>query len=581
MTGSLRLLLEDFLGLMREEGELDVFLPLLMSAMGHELVYRPQKGTRQYGVDIASVGTDEDGIKKLFLWLVKCGDIGRTDWNSGAQSIRQSIHDIGDIYLRSHVAPEHKALKKKLLVVTNGDFSANLNETIAAFLADWCRTKKVDAKQVNGSTLAAWTERHLLDEYILPTENRARLRRMLANVASAELCVTVGRNLIDEMLKIAVAPAKSKGAAVKQLLTSLRGIRTALQVLFAWAVSEENLLAPYLLNQYAVLATWSQLHGQLQTGNAKLTHEFCALLASLSTVAEEYHRRMDSYYVVQDAFANVLPDSLLVSRTVFDELGRLGQQGCFFAFQASDSGSESMLRTTLQYVQRVKALLQSHSCSALPAFDYQSVNVHAALLLLTVAGEQDFAEAWLSRLCQRLHYATASRKYLPMSAPFEDALHVRSGDEEMAEEFCQTSTLLPILFTWVAVLGMKDAYEFLRSEVLPRLKGTTPNFWSSEQGFDSAVGDGQALHEHGVGEAITQFPAEPAAFLREMSDSLLGIDDIEKSIWYQLRAPYIPLLAALHWRSQLPRGMLIKQAIAFGVRIKVSPELAEQTTASH
>jgi len=563
MTGSLRLLLEDFLGLMREEGELDAFLPLLMSAMGHEVVYRAQKGLRQYGVDIASVGTDDDGTRKLFLWLVKCGDIGRQDWDSGPQTIRQSINDVGDIYLRSHIAPEHKKLRKKLLVVTNGDFRANLNETIAAFLEGWCRTKKVDAEQVNGSKLAAWTETYLLDEYILPSENRARLRRMLANVASPELCIMVGRNLIYEMLKGAVAPARSRGAATKQLLTGLRGMRTALQVLFAWSINEDNLLAAYVLSQYAVLTTWSRLHGELQAKDVKLSHEFSALLVGLSMVAEAYHQRMDAYYVVQDSFANALPDSLLVSRTVFDELGKLGQQGCFFAFQAGATGSTSMEIAALRYVGRVKALLQSHSCSALPAFDYQSANVHVALLLLVVAGERDIAKAWLSRLCQRMHFATAARKYLPMSAPFEDALSVRNGDEEMADEFCHTSTLLPILFTWAAVLEMKDAYAFLRSEVVPRLNGTTPNFWSSERGFDDAVGSGQALHEHGVGEALTQFPEESAEFLRSMSVELGGIDGIEKSVWYQVRAPYIPVLAALHWQSQLPREMLVKQAMAF------------------
>ena len=48
-----------------------------------------------------------------------------------------------------------------------------------------------------------------------------------------------------------------------------------------------------------------------------------------------------------------------------------------------------------------------------------------------------------------------------------------------------------------------------------------------------------------------------------MAVGLAGIDNIEKSAWYQVRAPYIPLLAALHWQSQIPREMLVKQAIAF------------------
>ena len=79
----------------------------------------------------------------------------------------------------------------------------SLNETIAVILEVLLRRTKVATEQVNGSKLAAWTERHLLDEYILPRSNRALLRRMLANTASPELCVLVGRRLIDEMLNSA------------------------------------------------------------------------------------------------------------------------------------------------------------------------------------------------------------------------------------------------------------------------------------------------------------------------------------------------------------------------------------------
>lgn len=563
MIASLRLLLEDFLGLMREEGELDVFLPLLMSAMGHEVVYRAQKGPRQYGVDIVSVGTDVDGKRKLFLWLVKCGDIGRQDWNTGPQSIRQSIDDVGDVYLRSHLAPEHKKLKKKLLVVTNGDFKANLNETIAAFLENWCRQKKVDAEQVNGSRLAAWTERYLLDEYVLPQGSRSLLRRMLANVTTPDLCVQVGRSLIDEMLNEAITLSTSERAAQKKVLTGLRGMRTALQILFNRSINEDNLQATYELTQYAVLATWSRLHDRIFSDDAKLRHEFSELLGALLMVGETYHRRMDDYYAVQDSFARALPDSLLVSRTVFDELGKLGLQGCFLAFQSVILGSRVAEVCAIDYVKRVKSLLQTHSCSALPAFDHHSVNIHVAILLLVVAGERDVAREWIRNLCQRLRYATVLRKFMPVSASFDDALTVRSGDDDMPEEFCNTSTLLPILFIWAAVLDIQDAYKFLREEVHPRFNGVTPNLWSSEKGFDDAVGSWQALQSHGVGESLGPIAENPSDFLQAVSAGLPSIEGIEATTWYQRSAPFIPMLAAVHWQLQLPREMLVKQAVAF------------------
>lgn len=149
---------------------------------------------------------------------------------------------------------------------------------MSAFLENWCKRNKVQAEQVNGSVLASWTERFLLDEYILPSENRALLRRMLANVASPELCVSVGRDLIDGMVEAAVEPAKSKGATNKRLLTGLRGIQTALSVLQIWAQNEQNLLAPYMLSEYAVLAVWAKLHPAMLENDAIFAKEFGALL---------------------------------------------------------------------------------------------------------------------------------------------------------------------------------------------------------------------------------------------------------------------------------------------------------------
>lgn len=571
MTGSLRLLLEDFLGLMREEGELDVFLPMLMSAMGHEVIVRAQKGPRQYGVDIASVGTDDDGTRKLFMWLVKRGDIGRTDWNSGPQSVRQSIDDVSDVYLRSHVSPEHKKLPKKLLVVTNGDFSSNLTETIAGFLDQWQRRNKVEAARINGSQIAAWTERHLLDEHVLPPKNKSLLRRMLANVTSPQLCVSVGRKLIDSLLDEAIAPEKSNGAAIKRLLTGLRGVRTTLQVLLVWSRNEDCLSSAYTLAQYALLAFWARLHQRLVSGESPLTQEFMGLIDSLCATASEYHDRMDPYYVVQDGFATACPDALLVSHTVFDQLGKLGQQGCMLALFAAVAGQIDSEAGASLYAERVKAVLRTHSCSGLPAFDYHAVNVHAALLLLAVTNEFEVAKSWLREMCHRLGAATIHRKYLPLTAEFDDAVAVRDGDAAAPDEFSRTSTLLPIMLLWAAVYGMNDVYAMLRTEVVPRLAETTLNCWSAEEGFDAAVGSGRAMHEHGIGESMDYLPEDPRKFLKIMAAGLPDVAGIETAAWHVGIAPYIPLLAGIHWNSQLPREMLAKQAMAYGLAAFGSP----------
>ena len=562
MTPSLRLLLEDFLGLMREEGELDVFLPLLLSAMAHEVVFRAQKGTRQYGVDISSVGRDEHGKKTLFLWLVKRGNIARRDWDSGEQSIRQSMEDVGDTYLTSHIAPQHSRLPRRLVVLTNGDFNPALNLTMSSYLKTWSKRHGAEAVMVNGSTLAAWAERYLLDEHVLPPENKVLLRRMLANVGSPELSIAVGRNLIENLIRGADGPAKSDAARTKRRLGALRGIRTALSVLQVWGQSERNQLAPYRLAEFAILTVWAQWGEQIRDSDPVITPEYALLLMQMAGIAEAYHEQFQPYYVTQDGFANAFPDSLLVASAVFDHLGRLGLQGCLLSFFAVDGHSAEVEGLASVYVNRVVALLASHSCTQSPSYDYQSGDIHAALLLLLIGGRRQEAKGWVESLAVRLATAARSPRHWPLSAPFEESLAIRHGQGEMNPEFMSTTTLVPLLLVWACVLEMTEVYEFLKRDVVPAIPSTTLNFWNSDEGYDKLVANERALHEHGVAEVVLHLPDGPEEFLLLVTPPLAGVQPIESSAWFQSRAAYVPLLVALHWRLQVPREMLVRHAAA-------------------
>lgn len=565
MSSSLRLLLEDFLGLMREEGELDLFLPLLLSAMGHEIVYRAQKGTRQYGVDVSTVGKDSDGRKKLFLWLVKCGDIGRTAWNSGEQAIRPSMDEVGDVYLTSHVEPQYAGLPKKLVVVTNGDFNASLAQTMAAKFTDWSRRHRAEVVKVNGSTLAQWTEHFLLDENVLPESDRMLLRRMLANVTLPEMSIAAGRQLFADLLKRGKQPAATKAARKKRLLNSIRGVRTALSVLHVWAQKEDNLVASYRLAEFALLAVWADLHELMDEQALGLARELGELLAHLLIVGEAYHAKMQPFYVTQDAFAHALPDELLVTDTAFSELGRLSLQGLIWAFQAAAGELRFAEGVAAVYVNRVRALLQSHTCTRSPAFDHHAIDIHAAMLLLVVFDRRDDAKAWLAELAGRLA-VVAGGKHWPMAATFEDLLWIRHNLAELSQEFRSTSTLLPVLMLWTCVLEQPDGYAFLRDKLLPAVPGTTLNVWTSDAGYDAAVSDPQALHEHGVGEAIVAVPETPEKFVQLLSSPVAAVQPISESAWYRHRAAYVPLLAALHWRLQIPKAMLVEQSLVYAQR---------------
>ena len=100
MKDALQLLVADYLSLMKESGELDAFMPLLISGMGHQVLHTAQRGVREQGVDMASVGKADGGRKTLFMWVLKCGNVGRNEWNVGPQSVRHSLEDLVDVYMR-------------------------------------------------------------------------------------------------------------------------------------------------------------------------------------------------------------------------------------------------------------------------------------------------------------------------------------------------------------------------------------------------------------------------------------------------------------------------------------------------
>lgn len=94
----MRIILREYLGMLRESGEFDALLPDLLREMQFVPLSAPQQGVRQAGVDLAAVGNDANGQRNLWLFVLKRGDLGRKDWDTLPQSIHPSLNEILDVY---------------------------------------------------------------------------------------------------------------------------------------------------------------------------------------------------------------------------------------------------------------------------------------------------------------------------------------------------------------------------------------------------------------------------------------------------------------------------------------------------
>ncbi len=556
MTSSIRLLLEEFLGLMREEGELDAFLPVLLTAMNHEIVTSAQKGPRQYGVDIVSIDHTDSARPVLCLWLVKRGQIGRPEWNGGpVQAVKPTIDDV-ETFIATHRRTEHKKLPIRLVIVTNGDFLSNIALEMATYLAGWERRNKAKTLVVNGSLLASWTEKALLDEHILNGKNKSLLRRTLATIETPEIGTQAGCKLIDELLGEAGKPQASMARLKKQQLHGLRAVRAILKVTQIWGQDAGNLTVPYRLAEYALLCTWSAFHKSFRT-QEYLAVEYTAILSQLLETAFAYHRKLQPFYSTEDAFATQLKDNVLLTEAVFSELGRAALQGLIWAYLHGREPSPISHGMADFYAQIVRNLLQLQNALKSPCYDFQAYSIHAAMLFLFVTSQQEVAHRWLHEMILRLQVASTQTEYWPSTASFEDLLYARHGLAEMPHEALRTSILLPTLLVWVSTLQMEDAYSFVRERIFANLQGMTLNFWSSLPGYDSFVSSPERLFDEGIAELITSLPSTTSEFLAGRRRQIPGAEKVEDMVWYQEGAPYIPLLASQFWNLQLPREMLV------------------------
>ena len=171
-------LTSEYIALLKEDGELDTLLIDILNSKGITPISKPQQG-RQYGVDIAAIGKDTDGIEKLFLVTVKQGNITRSVWDSGQNSVRQSLNEIRETYITISLTARQKKLPKIIILATNGD----LEQTIQTSWAQYTEKFKEDSIEFDFwgiDDITNMVSTSLLAERLFNTEMRSLLKKTLA-----------------------------------------------------------------------------------------------------------------------------------------------------------------------------------------------------------------------------------------------------------------------------------------------------------------------------------------------------------------------------------------------------------------
>lgn len=527
---------EFFRGL-KERKELDAILPELLTAMGYEVISRPMVGTRQYGADVAAIGIDEeDGLRKLFLFVIKQGDLTREEWEGTPQAVRPSLNEIRDVYL-SGVAPAHKRLPVVICITVGGIVRENVLPNVNGYMAEESRGRII-FRLWTGDTLTGKIVDGALREEVFPLELRTLLRRAAALVEEPEAAFAHFAHLVERVISNdAIDP-----------VARVRTLYLALWILTIWGREGNNLEAPYRASELVVLRSWALLVPKIEndrTRKLEPSHSFLEIvLLYLHIWHELYVGKILPHAKELHAlsFAGWSHEALDVNLSLFETVGRVAMGGLWHAWldQPPKTVPGVLAKTNEKVRQTAVALadmVRANPALWTPACDEHGIDMALALMLLSMVPEtRETAAHWVAQSANATMICYERGKGFPVNeTDYATLIRIpEPADDALRQELTAGSILYPILaaFAWSQdnkeVLGDLDTFQ------RDSLGHSNFQIWVPNAGTEAKIWDG---HRTGSGLGSLSIGEDGSALIAALRR------EIDKNAAY----PALSAIRLDHW----------------------------------
>lgn len=552
----MKLIFMEYLASLKERDELDVILPDLLSEIGWSVFSKPAVGTRQHGVDVAAVGADDaGGEKKVFLFSIKAGDLRRSNWDSGKQSLRQSLNEIRDVYINSTLPKRYRGLPVVIVICIGGDVHEDVRTNVEGYISE-NEHNGISFDVWNGDKLSDLLLSGVLRDHALPETWRSDFRKSVALVDEPEASFRYFRSFVDSIADQCEPTEPSRLTAVRQIYVSL-------WTLFVWARDANNTESGFLSSEYAVLVGWSLVKDHIE-GKSKaapqLWESMCRLIALHEGIADDYLTRyVEPRAKIPHGLSAAVPTqaSLDVNLRMFDLLGRLGMRGiwhCLMAEQMSEVGTEDdklHVRNGLHHIaQIIVNMIRHNPILNTPIKDDHAIDVNIACLFLRGVGCIQFVKDWIKRIAHATQYAFQTNGPYPcVYRDYRDLVEHPRDEAGYRERATAGSIMVPTLAMWAAIVDDPDTLEMLAEFTSGPYKHSKLQLWYP--GDDSEEHLYRGSDNHGLsadfkvvrscGDLVTSVGKECTA-----SSAFRSLSAIRRGLW-----PLV-ILACRHHRMPVP-----------------------------
>jgi len=511
----MKLVILEYLSMLKESGELDLLLPDLLLNMGIIPLSKAQVGVRQYGVDVAAVGSDPDdnNTNKLFLFTIKQGDFSRKNWDNTntLQYIRPSLNEIIDVYIPKYINEEHKSLPKKVVVCCNGDLKQEVVLTWDGYKSTNKKANELEFDLWDGNKLAMLIEKYLIDEYLFPESAQKHLRKTIALADQNENEPRFFYELIEETLFKPDLPKIKDKNVVPQRQKALCLLNLSLNIVFYWCQEDNNLKPALLCAERTILRTWDWMRQNNLFDCKKTSEKFNQLFFTYLKVINAYAIKLQPHCFVTDGLFGYGVDNLEYPLRTFEVIGILGEVGMAFYCLAQSIENEEIgeqYRNGIQAVAKMLvALIENNPPALMPRYDGHAIDIALGLLTLNAAGYKEEAANWLKEISGHIIYAYNIGKYFPIASDsYEELIAMEFDQAPPKEKLMELSTLIPMLAGWYAILDLSDEYRIFQEAIATTFPNTNLQLWFPDENTDSHLYSSNAGYAGGFTVSTIQLP---------------------------------------------------------------------------
>ncbi|QSE96514.1 hypothetical protein [Fulvivirga lutea] len=550
----MKLVLKDYIESLKEEGELDSLLTDLLWSVGIKIFTRPNKGTRQYGVDIAAYGKNfqnsiEDQNKEVFLITVKKGNFDRNNWDSGKNSIRQSLNDIIDVYIPNRLGKQYNNCKINIVVASNGELSEGVIDNWVSYTKEQgTKNDKLNFVFWGIRDLVQLTEDNLLSELLFPEDHRLLLRKTLSFLDLPDYDLRHFYELNEKLFQKCL-PLKNN----RKLIKNLRLLRLISNILLKGCVEMNNIKPAIIASERVLILYWDWFKKRNSFNEKEPIKELISYHFFKIQINRIYFAKVQTSYYSEDGLSFGIGNLLEYSLITYEQIGisaTIGMSELYEAmvhFPSDPNYSETCYKNAMQVSQSLGELIFNNPASCYPKYDEHCIEINLAMILFYQTERFDIAIQWLEKLISYLRDNYLLKEFIPLFiTDYEKLIQIEVGGYK---EEISSSILITCLADWCIMLKEDNLYKNLIELIEQSLPNIDLQHWHPEENTEENLFNSNAMRETGSTRSSIKLPKNPIEYEMEMVEERNIFFDETKFLHNNKGFQHIEYLANRHFRT--------------------------------